>query len=123
MPTFFVWIDRSNQVRYRSWPDSDKCTFAAPDANRIRMPNPTMTNNDPSPQASPDFEQSLAELESIVQAMETGELTLEDSLAAFERGIRLTRACQQALDGAEQRIRQLTAQTEDAPLVSFDDHG
>ena len=55
-----------------------------------------------------DFESSLDELEALVQSMETGELTLEQSLAAFERGIALTRQCQQALQAAEQRVAFLT---------------
>ena len=42
----------------------------------------------------PSFEQSLNELESVVDALEKGEMTLEESLAAFERGIGLTRVCQ-----------------------------
>jgi exodeoxyribonuclease VII small subunit len=51
-----------------------------------------------------DFEDSLAELETLVQQMEQGDLTLEDSLAAFERGISLTRGCQTALAQAEQKV-------------------
>tara|TARA_R110001592_G_scaffold121058_8_gene326086 strand:- start:1962 stop:2213 length:252 start_codon:yes stop_codon:yes gene_type:complete len=57
-----------------------------------------------------DFEQSLAELTSLVQRMESGELTLEQSLGAFEQGIHLTRSCQQALAEAEQKVRILTEQ-------------
>lgn len=51
-----------------------------------------------------DFEQQLKELESIVASMEKGELSLEDSLKAYEKGIKLTRECQTALDKAQQRI-------------------
>ncbi|MGY8840434.1 MAG: exodeoxyribonuclease VII small subunit [Pseudomonadales bacterium] len=54
-----------------------------------------------------NFEASLAELESLVQQMEQGDLTLEDSLAAFERGITLTRGCQTALAQAEQKVNVL----------------
>jgi exodeoxyribonuclease VII small subunit len=57
-----------------------------------------------------DFEQAFRELESIVEGMERGELTLEQSLRAFERGLALHRACQQALDQAEQRVETLTRQ-------------
>jgi len=53
------------------------------------------------------FESALAELETLVNQMETGELSLEDSLAAFEKGIGLTRQCQQALTAAEQRVQML----------------
>jgi len=51
-----------------------------------------------------NFEDSLAELEALVKQMEQGDLTLEDSLAAFERGISLTRGCQTALAQAEQKV-------------------
>jgi exodeoxyribonuclease VII small subunit len=53
------------------------------------------------------FERSLAELETIVARLEGGELGLDESLAAFERGIALFRECQGALDAAEQRVRLL----------------
>jgi len=52
-----------------------------------------------------NFEQSLAELEGLVDAMEEGELSLEDSLKAFEQGVKLTRECQQALAQAEQKVQ------------------
>ncbi len=58
------------------------------------------------------FEKALAELESIVSRIEEGELSLEESLAAFEQGVQLTRDCQKALDEAEQKVEILTA---DAP--------
>lgn len=54
------------------------------------------------------FETAMAELEALVERLERGELTLEQSLADFERGVALTRACQQALEQAEQRVRILT---------------
>lgn len=54
------------------------------------------------------LEASLAELEGIVRSLEEGELTLEESLKAFERGISLVRRCNALLDGAEQRIEILT---------------
>ncbi len=57
--------------------------------------------------ASPDFEQSLADLQTLVERLETGELSLEDSLTAFEQGIRLTRECQTSLSQAEQKVRVL----------------
>ena len=61
-----------------------------------------------SKQATPDFEAALAELEAIVQRLEQGELSLEESLRQFERGILLTRGCQKSLQQAEQRIRVLS---------------
>ncbi len=50
------------------------------------------------------LEGSLAELEKIVRALEEGDLTLEESLKAFERGVSLVRRCNALLDGAEQKI-------------------
>ena len=67
------------------------------------------------------FEDSLSELEALVESMENGELSLEESLAAFERGIALSRNCQQALQAAEQKVEILTARTPDAPTEPFDD--
>ena len=55
-----------------------------------------------------DFEATLKELEDLVKRMESGELGLEASLKAFERGVRLTRQCQAALKNAELRVRALT---------------
>ena len=54
-----------------------------------------------------DFEKSLDELQKLVRDLEQGELSLEQSLAAFERGVKLTRECQSALKSAEQRVEQL----------------
>lgn len=64
-----------------------------------------------------DFEKSLDELETLVRNLEQGELSLEQSLSAFERGVKLTRACQQALKSAEQRVEQLV-QNDDGSLES-----
>jgi exodeoxyribonuclease VII small subunit len=50
------------------------------------------------------FEAALAELESIVQRMESGELPLEESIAAFQRGVQLRQACEEKLRHAEQRV-------------------
>lgn len=56
------------------------------------------------------LEASLAELEGIVRSLEEGELTLEESLKAFERGVSLIRRCNSLLDGAEQRIEILVGE-------------
>lgn len=53
---------------------------------------------------TPDFEASLAELEAIVDKLEQGDLSLDDSLQQFERGVQLTRVCQTALRQAEQKV-------------------
>lgn len=58
--------------------------------------------------AGVDFEAAMAELEKLVTQMEDGELSLDDSLKAFERGVMLTRQCQQALSQAELRVQALT---------------
>lgn len=67
-----------------------------------------------APQAA-SFEAALQELERIVQAMEGGDASLDDSLANYERGMALLKQCQQALAGAEQKIRML----EDGALRDF----
>ena len=66
----------------------------------------------------PAFEDALEELESIVERMEDGEPSLEESLKLFERGMDLTRKCQKALDDAEQRIHTLS---ESEPLADATD--
>jgi exodeoxyribonuclease VII small subunit len=54
-----------------------------------------------------NFEQALAELEKIVARMESGELSLEDSLATHKRGLELARFCQQKLEAAQQQVKVL----------------
>ena len=69
---------------------------------------------------TPSFEQAMAELESLVETMEQGDLSLEESLKYFERGVVLTRTCQQVLKEAEQKIQILSNNTPDAELESFE---
>ncbi|MHB1951998.1 MAG: exodeoxyribonuclease VII small subunit [Acidiferrobacteraceae bacterium] len=64
----------------------------------------------PKKTAIPDFEAALAELERIVERLESGQQTLEEALASFQRGIELTRVCQQGLKEAEQKVEQLVQQ-------------
>lgn len=59
-----------------------------------------------------DFEKSLNKLETIVEKLESGDQTLENSLKLFEEGIQLTRGCQQALQQAEEKITLLTQQNQ-----------
>lgn len=59
-----------------------------------------------------NFEQSLAELEGIVKSMETGDLTLEQSLQQFEQGMKLSVQCQEALTLAEQKVELLVEDAE-----------
>ena len=60
-----------------------------------------------------NFEDSLKQLETLVETLETGSLSLENSLKSFEKGIKITRDCQTALANAEQRVRILTSDTND----------
>jgi exodeoxyribonuclease VII small subunit len=63
-----------------------------------------------------DFEAAILELEALVDQMEAGDLTLEASLVAYERGVKLTRHCQAALRNAELKIRKLTENDQFEPL-------
>jgi exodeoxyribonuclease VII small subunit len=65
------------------------------------------------------FEAALEELEGLVERMEEGELSLEESLKTYERGIELSRACQKSLDAAEQRIQILSDKDGVAEATSF----
>ena len=66
------------------------------------------------------FEQSLKELESLVEKMEQGDLSLEDSLSHFERGVQLSRACQKALKEAEQKVEILMQKNGQDEISAFD---
>lgn len=68
-----------------------------------------------------NFEQSLQSLEKIVDAMEQGELSLEEALSSFEKGIKLVRDCEEKLKSAEQRVRILSQSGDDMTLQPFDD--
>jgi len=68
---------------------------------------------------TPDFEAALAELESLVEQMEQGDLSLDESLKQFERGVELTRTCQTALKDAEQKVQILLEKDGQAELESF----
>lgn len=58
------------------------------------------------------IEDTLTQLESLVEKMEAGDLSLEQSLSAFEQGIALTKQCQSALKAAEDKVQSLIKQTE-----------
>lgn len=66
-----------------------------------------------------DFESALAELEQLVDKLETGDLSLEQSLKSFERGIQLVRAGQQKLTQAEQQVQVLLQDDQAEQLVAF----
>lgn len=68
----------------------------------------TATPAGPSQERLPqDFETALAQLEALVARMESGEMALDESLAAYERGVELTRICQRRLEQAEQQVKVL----------------
>ncbi len=72
---------------------------------------------------SPDFEQALSELESLVERLERGDLPLEEALSTFERGVELTRHCQSSLKAAQQRVEILlkrNGQPETEPFATTD---
>ena len=79
---------------------------------------PKTSPNETSPVAR--FEQSLEELEQLVAKMEAGDLTLEESLSAYERGVGLYRQCQQALEQAELRVKLLTDPAQSDTAEAFD---
>ena len=58
----------------------------------------------------PSFEESLKRLEAVVDQLEKGELTLEESLKLFEEGVNLTASCKQELDAAEGKVQTLIKQ-------------
>ena len=69
-----------------------------------------MSDSDSHTQQTSDasnFEASIQELETLVRKLEQGDMPLEESLKAFERGVQLTRSCQQSLRDAEQRVEQV----------------
>lgn len=67
------------------------------------------------------FEAALKELEALVERMEKGDRNLEDSLKDFERGVSLTRQCQEVLKNAEQKVQQLIDQNGKTLLADFDE--
>ena len=69
---------------------------------------------------NPDFEASLKELETLVEKMEQGDLSLEASLGYFERGVQLSRACQQSLKAAEQKVEILMKKSNQEEITAFD---
>lgn len=68
----------------------------------------------------PDFEKTLAELEKLIVNLEQGDLSLDESLSGFKRGIELTRQCQAALDNAQQTVELLTNTQDEASLKPFE---
>ena len=67
-----------------------------------------------------NFEKAFSELEQLVKKMEIGNLSLEESLKCFERGMVLTKNCQDALSEAEQKVKILLDKNDTSSLESFD---
>jgi exodeoxyribonuclease VII small subunit len=72
------------------------------------------------PEDLPEFEKALAELESLVEKLESGGLALDQSLADFKRGVELTRQCQAVLDRAQQSVEQLLDPGDEDSAVPFE---
>ena len=70
-------------------------------------------------EAQLDFETAMRDLEELVERLEQGDLPLEESLAAFERGVMLTRACQTALKEAEQKVEILLKRAGEPVVEEF----
>lgn len=66
------------------------------------------------------FEEALTELDTLVQQLEQGDLSLEDSMSTFERGLKLSQLSQQKLKDAEQKIQILMTQNGQLGLTDFD---
>ncbi len=72
---------------------------------------------------APDFEQALAELETLVERLERGDLPLDEALKLFERGVSLTRHCQSSLQSAQQRVEILLKRGGEAQPEAFEGSG
>jgi exodeoxyribonuclease VII small subunit len=68
----------------------------------------------------PGFEEALSELESLVEQLESGEMSLDQSLQQFRRGVELTRHCQGILDQAQQVVEQLVDPNDQTTAVPFE---
>jgi exodeoxyribonuclease VII small subunit len=73
-----------------------------------------------SKQKKLDYETAVKELETLVERLEQGDISLEESLKLYERGVLLTRDCQESLKAAEQKVQMLLQQSGQANLVDFD---
>lgn len=69
--------------------------------------------------STPSFEEALQSLEQIVHDMETGQLSLDEALKAYEQGVQLTRICQASLTQAEQRVRVLHPDNTETTLAAL----
>ena len=84
------------------------------------MPKKSSSKTAPD-QKKVNFEQAVDELEKLVTRLESGDQKLEDALKDFERGVQLTRLCQEELKTAEQKVQQLVGKDENANLTDFEE--
>ena len=77
----------------------------------------------PQESKTPDFEKAIAELESLVERLERGDLPLDEALKVFERGVALTRQCQTALQSAQQRVEILLKRDGEPVVAPFEEPG
>jgi exodeoxyribonuclease VII small subunit len=85
-----------------------------------RKPNLPTPSSNPDPGTAPAFEDSIRRLGEIVEALEGGELPLEESLRLFEEGVRLSRSSQATLERAEKRVEELLSLDEGGNAVVRD---
>jgi exodeoxyribonuclease VII small subunit len=78
-----------------------------------------MAARNPKEAPKVDFETAMRDLEALVERLEQGDLPLEESLAAFERGVMLTRTCQAALKEAEQKVEILLKKAGEPAVEAF----
>jgi exodeoxyribonuclease VII small subunit len=79
-----------------------------------------MASKSTSAAAPPAFEAALAQLESLVTRLETGDLPLDEALRTFEQGVRLTRECQGALAAAQQKVQLLLQRGDKVAIEDID---
>lgn len=88
-------------------PDSElDGALVSPRISPVPTP-PKSTQPNPSPKSAMPFEEALSKLETIVEAMESGDLPLESLIAKYEDGVKLAKVCQEKLAEAELKIQQL----------------
>ena len=76
-------------------------------ANKTKFNNLDVADSE---NKEPNYEQAVAELEKLIQDMESGKLPLEQNLAAYKRGAELIKLCQKLLDQVEQQVKIFEAQ-------------
>jgi len=80
----------------------------------------TPSDHEGSENEQPDFEHALTELEALVAQLEKGELTLDESLQQFKRGVELTRRCQKILNDAQQVVEKLSNPQDESSATSLE---